>query len=163
MTKSTLPQLDISTFESQIIWLVIIFGILYFVIKNIVAPYFFNAIESRANYIEDNLSEIKKLQKKAIYLSDEYDGKLKQAHTDASKKLSSIRQEANAKISEKRSELIVKAQTAMTELSKKLDSELIETHKNFKDEANAVLELVSQKLGVKIPVADVSDYLKNNR
>ena len=50
-----MPQLEISTFPSQIFWLVLSFVILYIVLSRIVVPRISSTIKQRENEIKNNL------------------------------------------------------------------------------------------------------------
>ena len=50
-----LPQLDITTWPSQLFWLVVTFVIGYFLISLLVAPSISSVLENRSNKISDDL------------------------------------------------------------------------------------------------------------
>jgi len=52
-----LPQMDVSTFPSQIFWLAVTFGALYWVMSSIILPRLGGAIEERRDRIADDLDQ----------------------------------------------------------------------------------------------------------
>jgi F-type H+-transporting ATPase subunit b len=95
MASATLPQLNMTDFEPQIIWLVIVFFIFYSVIKSKIVPYFRSETENRDLYIQNNHQDAKKLQKKADSLSEEYHNKIKAVHIRANHLILEARQKLN--------------------------------------------------------------------
>jgi F-type H+-transporting ATPase subunit b len=61
--KPGLPQLDISTFASQLFWLLISFVILYVVISRVAAPKIGGVIQDRANRIKGDLETAAKAKR----------------------------------------------------------------------------------------------------
>jgi F-type H+-transporting ATPase subunit b len=92
MASATLPQLNMTDFEPQIIWLVIVFFIFYSIIKSKIVPYFRSETENRDFYIQNNHQDAKKLQKKADSLSEEYHNKIKSVHIRANHLILEARQ-----------------------------------------------------------------------
>jgi len=60
-----LPQLDLSTWMSQIFWLVVIFGILYFVLAKFILPKLGNGLAERSDHIADDLDAAARFQRDA--------------------------------------------------------------------------------------------------
>lgn len=63
--KAGLPQLDTSWYSSQIFWLLLVFGLLYFVVGKIIAPKIGGVIESRQAKIDNDLARAEQLIKLA--------------------------------------------------------------------------------------------------
>ena len=60
-----MPQLDISTFTPQIIWLIITFGVLYLLMAKLALPRIGSILEQRQNRIEDNLAMAQNLKRES--------------------------------------------------------------------------------------------------
>ncbi len=82
-TSTGLPQLDFSSYEPQIFWLIVFFILLYFFISKFVVPHFTQTVDGRKKRIDDLYSGAKILHKKALTLSVEYEDKLKRVYQDA--------------------------------------------------------------------------------
>ncbi|MFK7974162.1 MAG: hypothetical protein AB8B66_04815 [Rickettsiaceae bacterium] len=50
-----MPQFDISSFISQLFWLSIVFGLLYFLVSKVIAPKAESIFTARNRYFEDNV------------------------------------------------------------------------------------------------------------
>ena len=78
-----LPQMDISSFPSQLFWLIITFGVLYiFMWKNAV-PKLRLTIEERQNKIAIDLNEAEKIKSNAEEILKEYEVKMSTATKEA--------------------------------------------------------------------------------
>ena len=70
-----LPQMDISTFPSQIFWLVVTFSILYIFMWKFVIPNLRITIEERKDKISDDINEAEKLKSEAEEILNKYESK----------------------------------------------------------------------------------------
>ena len=78
-----MPQLDISTWPSQIFWLAVTFIALYAVIVRIVIPRTGGAIEKRKSTIETNLQDAQRMKDKADEAVRAYEAGLAEARAKA--------------------------------------------------------------------------------
>ena len=81
--KNGLPQLDMSTFPSQLFWLVVSFAILYLVMVRLALPGISNVLAERQRLIDDYLNRARTLSAQAEQESINYDEKLAEAHREA--------------------------------------------------------------------------------
>jgi F-type H+-transporting ATPase subunit b len=109
----TLPQLDTSTYPSQLLWLAITFGALYLLLSKVLLPKISNAIETRQSRIAADLAQAEQLNDDARKASDAYDAAL----ADARAKANAIAQENRAKVL---SELDAEQSKVDAELAEKL-------------------------------------------
>lgn len=80
-----LPQLrQVDTFVSQVFWLVITFGILYFMMSRVVLPRIGNVMEERQQKVDDDLSRAERLKAEAEQVMAEYETALSEARNKAS-------------------------------------------------------------------------------
>ena len=92
--KSTLPQLEPDYIGGQVFWLVIIFGLLYYVVSKIGLPKLVDVLEHREERIANDLRKAKELQKEAQYL----EARFRQEQEAARKKSHSIVEDARKSI-----------------------------------------------------------------
>ena len=78
-----LPQLDFSTWSSQIFWLVITFGILYFILSKFILPALSAGITERSDRIADDLDAAARMQREAEQAEADYDRALADARAKA--------------------------------------------------------------------------------
>jgi len=141
-----LPQLDITTWPSQLFWLVVTFVIGYVLISSLVAPSISSVLENRSTKISDDLETAKKAQynSKEVYTSYEEtlsearsqaaiaaakaleEAKAETASRDAAinKKLAASAKKAEARLSKMRDEALSSLEDLATETSQKIIAEL---------------------------------------
>jgi len=78
-----LPQLDISTFPPQLIWLAITFFVLYFAMSKMALPRIGQVLEERQHKIEDNLKKAETLKEEAKAAAEAYESAMAEARAEA--------------------------------------------------------------------------------
>lgn len=141
-----LPQLDITTWPSQLFWLVVTFVIGYFLISLLVAPSISSVLENRSNKISDDLETAKRAQDNAKDVYNYYEETLREARSQAAiatakaleeakaktasrntainKKLAASAKKAETRLSEVREEALSSLEDLATETSQKIIAEL---------------------------------------
>ena len=77
------PPFDAHNFVPQIVWLVIIFGALYWLMSRVALPRVGGILEARKSRIDGDLADAARMQEQAAAASAEYDSKLNSAKTRA--------------------------------------------------------------------------------
>lgn len=80
-----LPQLDISTFPPQLIWLGITFFVLYITMSRVTLPKISQVLEERQHKVDDNLQKAETLKEEAAAAAQAYETALAVAHGKAHK------------------------------------------------------------------------------
>ena len=141
-----LPQLDITTWPSQLFWLVVTFLIGYFLISLLVAPSISSVLENRSAKISKDLEIAKQAQGNAKDVFNSYEKSLREARSQAAiaaakaleeakaktasrnaainKKLAASAKKAEARLSEVREEALSSLEDLATETSQKIIEEL---------------------------------------
>ena len=96
-SSSGLPQLDITTWPSQLFWLVVTFLIGYFFISLLVAPSISSVLENRSTKIADDLETAKQAQDNAKDVYNSYEESLREAKSQAAISAAKALEEAKAK------------------------------------------------------------------
>jgi len=78
-----MPQLDISAFSPQIIWLVITFALLYVIMAKVALPRIGSILEQRQARIDDNLDAAQNLRNESKTDAEAYDKSLAEAREQA--------------------------------------------------------------------------------
>lgn len=78
-----LPQLDFSTWSSQIFWLVITFAALYFLLSKFILPALSAGITERSDRIADDLDAAARMQREAEQAEADFDRALADARAKA--------------------------------------------------------------------------------
>lgn len=97
-TGGSLPQMDVSTFPSQIFWLAVTFGALYLIMSQIVLPRLGAAIEERRDRIADDLDRASESKRMAVEAEAAYNRSLADARAKSQAIAAETRDEVNAEI-----------------------------------------------------------------
>jgi len=99
-----LPQLDMSTWPSQLFWLAITFGILYWLMAGRFLPAIAGAIEERRDRIADDLDQASEFKGQAETAEAAYNQALADAKAKAQGIAADTRAEVDAEIAEMQAE-----------------------------------------------------------
>ena len=83
-----MPQLDISSFPTQIFWTLITFFALYIFVRYIFDPKLLKAKGDREKIIKNNIELSEKLREEAKYIEDSIDDKIEKAKKDVEELIS---------------------------------------------------------------------------
>ena len=154
------PPFDPWHFPSQIFWLVVLFGTLYFVLSRFILPGIGNTLERRESSIASDLDEAARLNDEAVEAQKAVEVSIAKAHGKARE----TADKARAKIDK---ELTTETAKVDAELDKKLaDAETriaalrADAMKNVEEIAGAAAESVLGKFGSKAGKADVASAVK---
>lgn len=78
-----LAQFDFSTWSSQIFWLIVTFGVLYFVLSKFILPALSTGITERSDRIADDLDAAARMQREAEQAEADYEKSLADARAKA--------------------------------------------------------------------------------
>ncbi len=115
--KGGLPQLDASTWPSQLFWLAITFGVLYWLMSTIFLPRLGAALEERRDRIADDLDKAAESRRMAEEAEASYNRSLADARARSQALAAAARDEAGAEIAsaQKAAETSLAARTAAAE------------------------------------------------
>lgn len=95
-----MPQLDISTYASQLFWLVVCFGVLYVLLSRLALPRIATALEERRDRIADELDQAAQLKSQSEEVLAAYEALLaesrERAHALSQETRHKLQQEAEA-------------------------------------------------------------------
>lgn len=116
-----MPQFEVSTFSSQIFWLVLVFGFLYLLVSRVIAPKAENILTSRNRIIDDFVDSADEYTKKTEVFE-----KLKEQQLyEANQLAEELRQIALAKLNE---EFAQKQEAIKVEMKEKTAQMVGELH-----------------------------------
>lgn len=81
--KGGLPQLDVTTFPTQIFWLIVSFAILYLFMSRIVVPRIAEVLEERQDRIADDIETAERFKAEAEAVKAEYEQTLADSRAKA--------------------------------------------------------------------------------
>ena len=157
-----LPQLDISTWPNQLLWLAVTFLVGYLLMAKVITPRIGTVLNTRRQTIFDDLKRAKDADAEAKQMKEDYESALETARITAAEAASKAMAEAKAKAEAAEVELTAK-------LAKKTKAAEIKLAK-MRDEALANIHVVAKELtldtfsnvtgGMKVKKSDADKALK---
>jgi F-type H+-transporting ATPase subunit b len=117
-----MPQLDVSAFSPQIIWLIITFLLFYVLMAKVALPKIGNILEQRQARIDDNLDMAQSLKNESSIDAESYDQAIAEA-----------REQARKSILETTKEMSIEASRQQEELAERLLGELKSAEEQIND------------------------------
>lgn len=93
-----LPQFNTHTWPSQIFWLAITFGVLYFFFSKVILPSMTSTFTARADKITGDIKAAEEISAKAQQIKEGYEAELKKASSKASSDMKAIEEESKNKL-----------------------------------------------------------------
>ena len=103
-----MPQLDTSTYSSQLFWLAVCFLALYFILSYIALPKIKRVLLNREETFAEKLKQASLYRETAESLLSEYEETLAQAREEAQKRLRSISLATSSEMESKRKDFLDK-------------------------------------------------------
>jgi F-type H+-transporting ATPase subunit b len=166
--QAGLPQFDITTFPSQIFWLVVAFSLLYILFSSRVLPDISSVIEKRKKSIESDLLEAEKLQAEAEDVQLMYEKSLSDARDAATETLKQAEEASKKSADKKFSAFQLKAEKEMNAAIVRIEDAKRQIFKDIDDIAvDVVIASVQKLIGVTIDTktarAAISAQTSSNR
>jgi F-type H+-transporting ATPase subunit b len=157
----TFPPLDSSTFPSQLFWLVIFFGALYFLMSKLVLPKIGGIIDARKARIDGDIARASALKEETEAALKSYEKALADARGNASDIAKSTRDTVNADIAKQQAavdaDLSAKASAAEATIAKS-KAKALESVNDIA--ADTAADIVAALTGGKATKADLAKVLK---
>ncbi len=96
------PPFDTTTFASQLFWLAITFGLLYYLMARVIVPRIGGILEDRSDRIVGDLAEASRLKEESERVIETYEAELAEARRKAQAIAEERRAAVNADLAEKR-------------------------------------------------------------
>ena len=117
-----MPQLEqVDTFLSQIFWLVVSFGILYYLMARVVLPRIAEIMAEREDRVAQDLARAQTLKLQAEQIMTEYEDALAKARSEAGAALKQVGDQVSADVAKRQeaaaAELATRAQDAETRIA----------------------------------------------
>ena len=155
------PPFDSSTFPSQILWLVITFGLFYLFMQRVVLPRIASILETRRDRIAQDLNEANRLKEEADQAFAAYEQELADAKGKAHEIAQAARDSAKADADAERA----KVEAEVTEKIEKTEAEITEVTKKALAEvgtiaADTTAAIVKQLVGGTVTKANANAAAK---
>jgi F-type H+-transporting ATPase subunit b len=152
-----LPQLDISTWPSQMFWLVVLFGAGYLIMAKVVTPSIGAVLEERRIKLDGDLEKARTASSGAAKIRADYESDLEKARSEASKfakqaaiEASKEAADAEAKVGQKLADRIAKAESNLAKAKSNVMG-------NLNDVAvEAAIDAIDALTGIKTTSAQAS-------
>lgn len=147
-----MPQLDTSTFASQLFWLCICFFSMLFIMSKFIIPKIADVLEQRQRKIDGYLTKAHQIKIQAEETLKKYQDALSEANQHATQALSKTQIELNSMIEKKQNELNAQLQKMLQEG----EIEIAKSQKEAINKVKAVSEDLALDIVKKIGLKDIS-------
>ena len=124
-----LPQFDPTWWPSQLFWLALCFGVLYFVFSRSTLPRIGSTLEARRAKIEGDMKAAEEMSAEAEKIKEQFEISLRKAATEASATVKQADEAAKAKLS-----------SAVADFRTRFDAEIAKTETRLNDSSKVALE-----------------------
>lgn len=158
-----MPQLDTSTYSSQLFWLFLSFSFLYFILKLKVIPLFDNLRQKRWENIEGTKEVADRFEKEAEDINKEWKKLLEDAKKRSGEMLSKSDHDAKSYYTTGRNEFLNSVQTRLSKTKSLLEEQESKVQKNILEGiAPLTVDIVISSSGNILSKNKVDTYLKDN-
>jgi len=152
-----MPQLDVTTFAPQIVWLVITFLAMYFIMAKVALPRIAEVLDERQTRIDDNLAKAAALKIEAEQAAAAYEQSLAEARSKAQDEVKVVIDQANAAQAEAQEELAAKLDKKLSEAEARIADAKDKALANITEVSAGVAKATVEKLaGVSVDDAAVN-------
>lgn len=141
-----MPQLDFSTYPSQLFWLFVFFTLLYLILAYVATPKITKVMEDRANALQQLSEKSHRYRDKAEALLVEYESTLELARKEARERYKSMVDQVNLDFTKRQKEVIEK----MTEMMRHAEQDLHKSKVEIQKDIHAISLDVAQSILVKV-------------
>lgn len=135
-----MPQLDFSTYPSQIFWALLGFAFVYLFVSKYVAPTMIGIMQSRSHYIDSILCDADRLNQDAQKLKEESAVALENAQIDISSKESKLIADFREKSIAEKEAFFANFAKQSVEQSKNLTSSAAEAFQTIANSSDAIID-----------------------
>ena len=154
-----LPQLDLTTWPTQIFWLIISFTSFFIIIRFLITPKIKNVIDNRSLQIESDIEQSKKINAKIINIREEYDKSILEAKEKALQQTKEAINFANVEI-EKRARNFKKIENKFKNHEKQLLNEKLKIKQNLeKLVIDTTISTVSKITDINLKKDELSNHV----
>lgn len=142
-----LPQLDLSTYTSQIFWLLLCFCLLWIMVSFFITPKISEVVEQRKRKINDYVQKADKLNSQAKEALDKYNETLAQAEKKAEQEIAKERAELKTYLQDTEKKMSAELNKKMSDNEFNVAKEKQNTLQQIENIAEDLAFEIVQKLG----------------
>lgn len=155
-----MPQLEVSTYVSQIFWLIICFGTLYYLLSRKALPRVAEVLEARADRIRVDLDEAQRLRKDAEDAMASFEAVMTEAQTKAQSKIALTQAKLQEEAADAQAKLEAKLGKQIAEAEERISKAKADALKELDEAALTTAQAATERLsGVKINKSDAKAAL----
>lgn len=144
-----MPQLEVSTYISQIFWLITTFLSFWLIMDKVIIPRISETIEARKRKYNDFIIKAEEINKKALSALHKYEETLAAAKTNAARQISENEAELKAFITSEEAGINNRLKQKVAENEAKLFLEKEKTLEKIEELSQTTAYTVLQQLGIK--------------
>lgn len=141
-----MPQLDFTTYSSQIFWLLICFAVLYIFAAFVILPRIREILKERKGVISADISSAEALDRKIEEMHQKTDALRKEATKQYQSKLEEVTKKASAE----REKMVEELKDKIENMTKKSRSELRDFVEKTQSKSAEAVQSLAQKIKEKI-------------
>ena len=155
-----MPQLDLTTWPTQIFWLIISFTSFFIIIRFLITPKIKNVIDNRSLQIESDIEQSKKINAKIINIREEYDKSILEAKEKLLQQTKEAINFANVEIEKKELEISKKIENKFKNHEKQLLNEKLKIKQNLeKLVIDTTISTVSKITDINLKKDELSNHV----
>ena len=163
-----MPQLNPEFWVSQIVWLVLTFGILYIILSKLILPKISDNLESRKSQILENIETAEKQREESEKKIKEFEKIILKSNNDAKNYFNTARQKVLNDINKKKEVLDAEIETEIKSAEKEISKLKNKSPENINKIAiETSADLVKHLIGVNVNNSSIStiveDLAKKNK
>ena len=157
-----MPQLDPTSFPSQIFWLVITFVFLWWLMARVALPKVGLVLEERQKKISDSLDMADDLRKEAASELESYEIAISKAHDEARKVINDANQEGTQASADQLAEMRISLTNKIAEVEAEIESVKEKALKDISQSAREVaISTLDNLVGIKVPAKTLNTAIDN--
>jgi F-type H+-transporting ATPase subunit b len=146
-----LPQMDITTFPSQVFWLIITFGVLYLFMWRTAIPKLRNTIEERQDKILLDINEAEKLKTDAEKTLKEYEEKMQSVSKKASDIINNAKNNSDVMLDEIKKKQELKLTEMLIKSKARIEKQYEESKTQIEKAKIDTVKMISSKFISDLP------------
>ena len=155
-----MPQLEVSTYISQIFWLIVTFSLLYYLLSKKALPRIADVLEARADRIRADLDEAQRLKKDAEDALGRYEQVMAEAQSKAQAQIAETQAKLQAEAADAQAKLDEKLSKQITQAEERIAKARADALKDLDDAALTTAQAATERLaGLKVTKTDAKAAL----
>ena len=154
------PPFETWHFPSQVFWLVLLFGTLYFVLSRFILPSIGNTLERRESSIASDLDEAARLNEEAVDAQKAVEVSIAKAHAKARETADKARAKIDKTIADETAKGDAEVDAKLAEADGRITELRAEAMKNVATIAGETTEVILSKLGTKAAKRSINSAVK---